>query len=68
MSEFVNVCMPKIMQTQIKLGVRMYAIYANCRTLSMAGSHFLVQFKGEGLHFCLKRHPSWVFSIKSLAI
>ena len=33
MSVLVNVCMSKIMGTPIKLGVRTYATYTNCRTL-----------------------------------
>ena len=34
MSVLVNVHMSKIMRTPIKLGVRTYAKYANCRTLN----------------------------------
>ena len=35
MSVLVNVHMSKIMRTPIKLGVRTYAKYANCRTLNV---------------------------------
>ena len=34
MSVRVNVWMSKIMRTPIKVGVRTYATYANCRTLT----------------------------------
>ena len=37
MGVWVNVHMSKIMRTPIKLGVSMYAMYANCRTLD--GKH-----------------------------
>ena len=33
MSVRVNVCMSNIMCAPIKLGIRTYATYANCRTL-----------------------------------
>ena len=33
MSVLVNVRMSKIMRTLVKVGVRTYATYANCRTL-----------------------------------
>ena len=33
MSVHVNVCMSKIMRALIKVGVHMYAMYCNCRSL-----------------------------------
>ena len=36
MSVLVNMHMSKIMGTLIKLGIRMYAMYANCQSLTCA--------------------------------
>ena len=44
MSKLANVCMSKIMQMPIEVGVRRYATYANCRTLSGKKTFFKQSF------------------------